>query len=103
MRTPTITRFMRSQYQPIVPGHALCSMQWARCVLHRRPAFSPALTLPFFRRPIAFPGSAQSRVPTFHGSPVLHDVNEDGLDDVCVVDSDGVLYWAVVGELGEYV
>jgi len=34
---------------------------------------------------------------------VLHDVNEDGLDDVCVVDSDGVLYWAVVGELGEYV
>ena len=48
-------------------------------------------------------GNAYNMGPAlFHGSAVVHDVNGDGLDDICVADGDGNIYWVTVGEYGQY-
>jgi hypothetical protein len=38
----------------------------------------------------------------FHGSAAVHDVNDDGVDDILVADGDGNLYWVAVGSYGKY-
>ena len=38
----------------------------------------------------------------FHGSANVHDVNGDGVDDICISDGDGNVYWVAVGGGGEY-
>mmetsp|Transcript_36612 Transcript_36612/g.46648 ORF Transcript_36612/g.46648 Transcript_36612/m.46648 type:complete len:884 (-) Transcript_36612:93-2744(-) len=46
--------------------------------------------------PLAFEGRA------FHGSPTLFDVDDDGQEDLCVVDTDGNILWIQVGAFGKY-
>jgi hypothetical protein len=41
--------------------------------------------------PLSFEGSS------FHASPLLHDVDEDGVVDVGVVDTNGNLFWIATG------
>ncbi|CAN0342371.1 unnamed protein product [Ascophyllum nodosum] len=46
--------------------------------------------------PIELQGSA------FHASPVLHDVDGDGVQDFCVADTSGWIRWLTPGERGPY-
>ena len=46
--------------------------------------------------PITFEGS------TFQGTPILYDVDGDGIDDVGVVDKNANVYFVRVGEFGQY-
>lgn len=46
--------------------------------------------------PITFEGS------TFQGTPILYDVDGDGIDDIGVVDKNANVYFVKVGEFGQY-
>lgn len=46
--------------------------------------------------PISFEGSS------FQGSPIIHDIDEDGVNDIGAVDKDGNMYWVRLGEFGQY-
>ncbi|CAM9105375.1 unnamed protein product, partial [Ectocarpus fasciculatus] len=39
---------------------------------------------------------------TFHGSPMLYDIDGDGKNDIGMVDSDANMYWVRVGQFGQY-
>ena len=46
--------------------------------------------------PLGFDGSS------FQTSPILYDIDGDGVNDVGVVDKDANLYWIRLGEFGQY-
>ena len=46
--------------------------------------------------PITFEGS------TFQGTPILYDVDGDGIDDIGVVDKNANVYFVRMGEFGQY-
>jgi hypothetical protein len=46
--------------------------------------------------PLTFEGAS------FQGSPIVHDIDEDGVNDIGSVDKDGNLYWIRLGEFGQY-
>jgi hypothetical protein len=39
---------------------------------------------------------------SFHGSPMLYDIDADGANDIGVVDTDANMYWLRIGEFGQY-
>jgi hypothetical protein len=39
---------------------------------------------------------------SFHGSPMLYDIDADGTNDIGVVDTDANMYWLRIGEFGQY-
>lgn len=49
-----------------------------------------------FGWPISFEESS------FHGSPMLYDIDGDGINDIGMVDSDANMYWVRVGDFGQY-
>lgn len=51
-------------------------------------------------KPWGFPLSFEES--SFQASPVLYDVDEDGENDIGVVDKNGNLYWVRLGEFGQY-
>ena len=46
--------------------------------------------------PLTFEGSS------FMGSPILHDIDKDGLNDIGSIDKEGNLFWVRVGDYGQY-
>ncbi len=46
--------------------------------------------------PLSFEGSS------FQGSPIIHDIDNDGVNDIGSVDKDGNLFWVKLGDFGQY-
>ncbi|CAM9587582.1 unnamed protein product, partial [Discosporangium mesarthrocarpum] len=46
--------------------------------------------------PVEFDGTV------FHASPVVYDIDEDGLQDLCVASTDGNVHWISLGEYPRY-
>jgi hypothetical protein len=51
-------------------------------------------------KPLGWPLSLEGS--SFQGSPILHDIDGDGNNDICIVDKNANIFWIRIGEVGQY-